>query len=266
MRVFMAPPTSPSPSRKPRISMYWRILATVSSWMLLAGFLLFTVALETKCEMLRVDRLGLEIVAVALVGLPNVVSVSLVLMFREHHKFLFNRIYIPFFGSSLLGTFNAAIHILFRGLTPLSTVGLAYIILSSVSTAGYGLAAFCSYWKIDVGFSRRDKTPPTLDQQQQQRQPQWSPYWPPVTDDTRTALLNNIDDDELQRQQLLRLLRSNSADTPPSAELVKNTFRIELPEVVNPHRDQNRYAAVPGNAAYGPEGRYERQGSMERGV
>jgi hypothetical protein len=149
-----------------------------------------------------------------------------------------------------------AIHVFCRGLFPLGGGGLAYVILSSISTFIYGIGALFTFWEVNAGFTTPGIAP------FEQQLPQWSPYWPTATDDT--ALLS---DDELQRRQLLRLLHANNADRPPSQEVIKNTFRIDLPNVVNHHRDQNRYTAIPVKTAMStPEVHYSRQHSTERQV
>lgn len=160
----------------------------------------------------------------------------------------------PYFGSSLLGTFNAALHVFCRGLMPLTRAGLAYIILASVSTAGYGIAAFHSHWKVHVAVSRRNKSPrleplspepqpdpdplpadippiPYPPRPQQSPPPQqlqrWSRYFPGPNDPT-SELTNETD------RQLLRLLHSNTGHVT-SRQLVRDTtFRIELPEEQSP--------------------------------
>ncbi|KKA24178.1 hypothetical protein T310_1830 [Rasamsonia emersonii CBS 393.64] len=187
---------------------------------------------------------------------PHFASVALVLMFKDRHDFLLNKVYI------LLGTFNAALHVFCRRLLPLSRIGLAYIILASVSTAGYAIAAFHSHWKVRVNVSRRNKSPrlaplspepeslpdpPPIPQLQPRpyqhpQQQQWSRYFPNPS--AQTSELT----DETDRQ-LLRLLHTNTGNVP-NRQLVRDTFRIELPE-----EDQNRNAVVPagGSSAGSPE-------------
>lgn len=47
---------------------------------------------------------------------------------------------------------------------------------------------------------------------------------------------NRLDDTELQRRQLLKLLSKNS-DRAPSPDVTQNTFRIDLPEPANVYGD-----------------------------
>lgn len=60
------------------------------------SFLLFTVALEShkEKEKLRANKLVMDVIALIMVVLPHFPAVALILMFKDRHDFLLNRIYV----------------------------------------------------------------------------------------------------------------------------------------------------------------------------
>ncbi|KLJ06366.1 hypothetical protein EMPG_10195 [Blastomyces silverae] len=183
---------------------YWKLLASISAWLLLAGFVVFPLAIDNNADDMRGGQFALAATGTALVGVGYLVSVGFCLRWRKKH-YLVDFIFIPCFGSSLIGVFNVALNILVRRLTPLTGLSIAVITISTVSTAAFGAAAI--YNSHNVVFVPR-----------------------------RSAFRRgrngevSVDDAELQRRQLLRLYLQQDADRAPSPEVTQSTFRIDLPD------------------------------------
>ncbi|PGH37042.1 hypothetical protein GX50_00025 [[Emmonsia] crescens] len=184
---------------------YWKLLASISAWLLLAGFVVFPLAIDHKANNMRGGPFALTATATALIGVSYLVCVGFCLRWRKKH-YLVDFIFIPCFGSSLIGVFNVALNILVRRLTPLTALSIAVITISTVSTAVFGAAAI--YNSHSVVFVPR-----------------------------RSAFRRgrngeiSVDDAELQRRQLLRLYLQQDADRAPSPEVTHSTFRIDLPDL-----------------------------------
>ncbi|OAX78618.1 hypothetical protein ACJ72_07072 [Emergomyces africanus] len=183
---------------------YWKLLASISAWLLLAGFVVFPLAIDHNADDMRGGPFALTATATALIGVGYLVCFGFCLRWRKKH-YLVDFIFIPCFGSSLIGVFNAALNVLVRRLTPLTTLSIAVITVSTVSTAIFGAAAI--YNSHNVVFVPR-----------------------------RSAFRRgrngeiSVDDAELQRRQLLRLYLQQDADRAPSPEVTNSTFRIDLPD------------------------------------
>ncbi|PGH07160.1 hypothetical protein GX51_01947 [Blastomyces parvus] len=223
---------------------YWKLLASISAWLLLAGFVVFPLAIDHNADNMRGGPFALTATGTALIGVGYLVCVGFCLRWRKKHylvDFIFmyanynphssRYLYLkssaqnlerfvashgtnddckpaphrPCFGSSLIGVFNIALNILVRRLTPLTPLSIAVITISTVSTAAFGVAAI--YNSHNVVFIPR-----------------------------RSAFRRgrngeiSVDDAELQRRQLLRLYLQQDADRAPSPEVTQSTFRIDLPD------------------------------------
>ncbi|PGG95675.1 hypothetical protein AJ79_09922 [Helicocarpus griseus UAMH5409] len=182
---------------------YWKLLASISAWLLLAGFVVFPLAIDEKAENLRGGTFALTATAIALISVGYLVCIGFCLRWRKKH-YLVDFIFIPCFGSSLIGVFNVALNILVRRLTPLNSLSVAVITVSTISTAVFGAAS--AYYSHNVLFVPR------------------RPFRRGRRGDP------DIDDAELQRRQLLRLYLQQDADRAPSPEVHQSTFRIDLPD------------------------------------
>lgn len=194
---------------------YWKLLAISSSWSLLIGYLVFALSLELEGPTPRLIVAGSVTIAVAY-------TVSIVLCFWGRQAFLLDCVFIPFFGSSLIGLANAFFTIFCRHLLPLNAPGAAIISLSAISTVIYGIAS------VITGVQVRTRN------ELRQRRRGWPEDGNPL-----------LTEDEMQRQQLLKLLQ-RKADTAPSPEAIQGTFRIDLPDATSPHnRDRGRVLFNP---------------------
>lgn len=95
---------------------------------------------------------------------------------------------------------------------PFDTLAIAAIAICAIFTVGCAFAVIY-HWREEFSATR------FLGSKQRRRK------------DSR------VDDTELQRRQLLKLLSKNS-DRAPSPDVTQNTFRIDLPDPTNVHGDE----------------------------
>ncbi|KAJ9193856.1 hypothetical protein DTO166G4_111 [Paecilomyces variotii] len=215
---------APNDSRiqKDTVSWCWKVPAFISPWLILAGYFAAPLALERGDDRPRVNRTALIILGSTLVVSGYVVS--MVLCFKLRRRFLLESLFLPCFASSLLSALNVVFNVLSRDLLPLDSLATLVIGVSSISTVIYSFAAIITYWKV-ISSQRpaRNTSSP---------------------DDSAAF----VSEDEMQRRQLLKLLANNSDAANPN--LVRSTFRIDLPENINPFRgrEQDRYLVVPESA------------------
>ncbi|OJD22317.1 hypothetical protein ACJ73_06337 [Blastomyces percursus] len=190
---------------------YWKLLASISAWLLLAGFVVFPLAIDNNADNMRGGQFALAATGTALVGVGYLVCVGFCLRWRKKHylvDFIFMYAnYNPEHFIARHGTDDdckpAPADL--RRLAPLTALSIAVITISSVSTALFGAAAI--YNSHNVVFVPR-----------------------------RSAFRRgrngevSVDDAELQRRQLLRLYLQQDADRAPSPEVTQSTFRIDLPD------------------------------------
>ncbi|KAK2735987.1 hypothetical protein FQN55_001890 [Onygenales sp. PD_40] len=231
---------------------YWKLFASLSSWLLLAGFVVFPLAIDRNADNLRGGTFAITAAAIALTAMGYIVCIGFALRWRKRH-YLVDFIYIPCFGSSLIGVFNVALNIIVRRLQPLDALAIAVITIASVSTAVFGAAAVYNSHNVlfvprRSNFRRRNEDP-------------------------------SLNDAELQRRQLLRLYLQNDADRAPSPEVTQSTFRIDLPDpgvdadeelTVKPPRQTYERGIPPPSPppGYDPSRRYDRSssaGSISKG-
>ncbi|KAL1880392.1 hypothetical protein Plec18167_003796 [Paecilomyces lecythidis] len=142
----------------------------------------------------------------------------MILCFKLRRRFLLESLFF------LLSALNVIFNILSRDLLPLDSLATLVIGVSSISTVIYSFAAMITYWKV---LSSQRPVPNT-------------------TSPGDNAAI--VSEDEMQRRQLLKLLANNS--DAPNPNLLRSTFRIDLPENINPFRgrEQDRYIVVPESA------------------
>jgi hypothetical protein len=199
---------------------YWKLVAISSSWSLLIGFLVFTMALGDPhpSESNKLVAAGSVTIAVAY-------TVSIALCFWGRQGFLLDCVFIPFLGSSLIALANVVFNITYKSIVPLTAPGAAIISLSAISTVIYGIASMVTGFQVNT---RNELI-------RRQRHHGWPDDGNPL-----------LTDDEQQRLQLLKLLQ-RKADTAPSPEALQGTFRIDLPDNMSPqNRDRGRYLFTPG--------------------
>ncbi|KAI9741730.1 MAG: hypothetical protein M1834_000116 [Cirrosporium novae-zelandiae] len=131
----------------------------------------------------------------------------------------------PCLGSCALGLINTLISLGIQISQPWNALNITALGLSAISTIAYTLASAYTY--------RRISTVRNLDGHRLRQS---------TSDEDRAVLLP---EDELQRQQLLRLLLKRDSDRAPSPEVNKNTFRIDLPTPSSSYSRVQGYLAAP---------------------
>ncbi|MCJ1293654.1 hypothetical protein MMC34_005209 [Xylographa carneopallida] len=186
---------------------YWRLLGVLSASMILLGFLVFPASFQTVTN-LQLNQGAISIVAVILLALGYSLSVALWFICNDW-LFQFDVLFMPCLSSCVLGTLNVGIAL---GIHPATrdqwtTASVSALILALASSAIYAALAILTFRKITSVRSQ--------DSGRRNR-----------ADSESNTLLP---EDELQRQQLLRLLLQKEGDkTSPAVS--QSTFRIDIPE------------------------------------
>ncbi|KAL8942637.1 MAG: hypothetical protein Q9216_001550 [Gyalolechia sp. 2 TL-2023] len=222
---------------------YWRLAATLSAALIMIGFLIFPASFPNNPPEWYISK-GSGVIAAVFLAIGYVSSAILVLVCKSW-VFQMDIVFVPCLFSSFLGLINVTIALSTRHgkQSILNPSSLAALITSIFSTTTYLSLSLLTLRKIHVVRAR--------DAMHRHRSDSESYHFP---------------EDEMQRQQLLRLLeRRTTANTkfqkPNSAEASQSTFRIDLPESLR--RMETRLTA-PRNVY---EGRSERNNNFnERDV
>jgi hypothetical protein len=192
------------------------IFNRIRSLTIILGFsyVILAVAISNTQDTLRIDITASITCAFVFVGVSYILSALVV--FRQRHQKLFLIHYVfwyvfgpheidvaandpsPYSILNLLALFNALFHVFARDL-PLNTLRVTSIGLPAAFSAIYPLAAlFVNRENSSSRPHREDGTP-------------------------------LLSDEEMQRRQMLRLLQDQSS--APSPDLIRNTYRFDLPQV-----------------------------------
>ncbi|MCJ1377839.1 hypothetical protein MMC17_000935 [Xylographa soralifera] len=216
-----------------RTQWYWRLLGVSSASMILLGFLVFPASFQTVTN-LQLNQGAISIVAVILLALGYSLSVALWFI-CNNWLFQFDVLFMPCLVSCVLGTLNIGIAL---GIHPATrdqwtTASISALILALVSSIIYAALAILTFHKISsirsYDSGRRNRA------------------------DSESHTL--LPEDELQRQQLLRLLLQKEGDkTSPAVS--QSTFRIDIPEnsKASAATTTTTYLAAP-TTAYGGQNR-----------
>ncbi|KAK2747781.1 hypothetical protein FQN57_001811 [Myotisia sp. PD_48] len=181
---------------------YWKLSVTASSWLLLIGFILFSLSLESDKSQFKSDKPALIGTSIIMLTAAYLLSALYYVRWRNTN-YLFHSCFFPCFSSCVLGLFNLVLNLLIREL-PINNSAIAIISVATVSSVVYGFASlyFSFYWMPCVRIEWRKARPKHLP--------------------TRA---NSV---ELQRQQFARLYVGGNEDRAPSPR--SSTFQIALPE------------------------------------
>ncbi|KAL4984636.1 hypothetical protein BDW68DRAFT_166650 [Aspergillus falconensis] len=194
----------------------WRFLAPVSSHSALVGFLVMPLAFgdAEKSGTAHVNKTAAVVVASVLIGLAYSSSLVLFLFHLDERMLLIQSLLVPGLICNALALFNVLINILCRDLLPLNLLEILNLSLSAAAAVLYAFGALWLYSR-DVNEA--------------------------IAGDSNggTILLT---DEEMQRQQLQRLLEQNSSRKSLSPRAVQKTYRVNHPDRVNsflppPHED-----------------------------
>ncbi|EAW07301.1 uncharacterized protein ACLA_020080 [Aspergillus clavatus NRRL 1] len=196
------------------VRLTWKILAFIASTLLLIGYLIMPIAFEKPESNPQVNVSILTIVAMVLVGFAYALSFVLVCFQIHQRTYLCHSVFLPCLTSNLCGLFNLVFNIFCRNILPLTNLETIAIGLSCAFVFLYALGALWVY-----GRSIADET--------RVRHASGSPI--PLTEE------------EMQRQQLLRLLQGKQGKKRSSAKALQKTFRVDVPEVVSPGKGWHPY-------------------------
>ncbi|KAI9372425.1 hypothetical protein BJX61DRAFT_449278 [Aspergillus egyptiacus] len=191
-----------------------RYLALASSHLALIGFLVMPLAFDNAEKSPHVNRTAIVISASILIGVAHLFSLSLALLYHRERRLLIHSVLIPHLISGSLAVLNVLLNIFCRGPIPLD---LLEILTLSFSVAFAFLYAVWALWLFAL-----DVNEATVG-----------------ASNCGTILLT---DEEMQRQQLQRLLEQNSSRKSLSPRAVQKTYQVNHPERLNsflppPHDD-----------------------------
>ncbi|KAL4997800.1 hypothetical protein BDV10DRAFT_80986 [Aspergillus recurvatus] len=205
-----------SASQRPGQGSSWRFLAPMSSYSALIGFLVMPLAFgdAEKSGTAHVNRTAAVVVASVLIGVAYSSSLVLFLFHLNERMLLIQSLLIPGLTCNALALFNVLINILCRDLLPLNLLEILSLSLSAAAAFLYALGAL---WLYSRDFNEA------------------------IAGESNggTILLT---DEEMQRQQLQRLLEQNSSRKSLSPRAVQKTYRVNHPDRVSsslppPHED-----------------------------
>ena len=235
---------------------YYRFLATIGTWMILAGYVVLAAAANPNRMNLITSKTSLVAAGIVLLVLGHILAISTYL-FAASLTFRFDVVLVPAFVSCSIGflavLLNQRIH--FQGSfdRPLVYLPILFSLLGVLTSIALALWIQYRIHKVKELDIRRRKRP------EQHRD---SATWRPSSIDNSAAkLLPDLPDDELQRQQLERLLFKNTNNRAPSPDAQTNTYRIDIPSPYSPNH--GRHLSVPENN-YGRVRSYSAGNNNER--
>jgi hypothetical protein len=210
---------------------YYRVVALLSTWLALGGYIIFALAFTSAEDNLKVPRRALVGVAATFLAIGYAVS-GLSAFFSRSLMFTFDAVLIPILTSSFMGVFvtvaNHALHNEF----PISNQVLIYVplVTACIATIASSVISFIVYRKIYHIKS--------LDTQRRQHLKRWdrasSVSYGDAASTSELLPMNTMNsvslpEDEAQRRQLLRLLLSRDSAESPGLSLTPSTYQITLP-------------------------------------
>lgn len=221
------------------VGWYFRVLATIGTCMILAAYILLAFAATPNPQELVTKKAA--IVAAGIVLLVLGVSLTTFTYLSTTSLFFrFDVILVPTIISSSIGflavLLNQKVHQKVSFHHTLVYLPILFAVL------GVLLCTTLALWTNNRIRKVRDSDIRT---RERVIRSQDALAWRPESVDSSLKLLPDLPDDELQRQQLERLLYQQSAHRAPSPEAQSNTYRIDLPSPLSP--DYQRHLAVPTN-------------------
>ncbi|KAI9810081.1 MAG: hypothetical protein M1827_006692 [Pycnora praestabilis] len=190
-----------------QVAWYWRFTAFAAAWLILAGFLILPAAFDGEAK-LNINKGAISIYAITALVVGYVFSVLL-----------------PGLASSSLGLVNILYNITVRRSQTLNAASTTAVTLAAITTIVYGIAALITLRKVTCI-----------------RHPEARQISSIANQDNSYLFLP---EEELTRQQLLRLLMQKDADRAPSPAASQETFHIDLPESPSGRQDRSGYLTMP---------------------
>src|SRR5271168_3842118 len=220
------------------ITWYFRILATAGTWFILAGYILLTFAATSNPTDLAADKTTLIVAGTAVIVIGHILTV-LTYLFVASWLFRFDVVLIPTLLSSSIGFLAILLHQdIHQNLSfgqPLVYLPLLFAALGILVSASLALWTHRCIQRVRALDKRRGGH-----HNRNQDVPAWKME---ATDSAAMKLLPDLPSEELQRQQLERLLFKGNTDRAPSPDAQSNTYRIDLPSVED--SNDGRHLSVP---------------------
>ncbi|KAJ0425740.1 hypothetical protein BJY00DRAFT_157821 [Aspergillus carlsbadensis] len=177
-----------------------RFIASISPHMALIGFLVLPLAFGDDEKSANVNKTATVIIASILIGIAYSASLFLVLCYYDERTFLIHSLLVPGLISNVLSLFNVLLNILCREFMPMALLEILSLSFSAAFAFLYALGALWLYSR-DVNAIAMDSN--------------------------RGTIL--LTDEEMQRQQLQRLLDQNSSRKSLTPKAAQKTFRVNHP-------------------------------------
>jgi hypothetical protein len=217
---------------------YFRILATAGTWLILAGYILFTFAATSNPKDIVAEKPTLIVAGAVVIVIGHILTV-LTYLFVASPLFRFDVVLIPTLFSSSIGFLAVLLHQgVHRNLSfdqPLVYLPLLFSVLGILVSATLALWTHRCIQRVRASDNRRRGH-----HNQYQDLPAWQME---ATDSAAVKLLPDLPNEELQRQQLERLLFKQNTDRAPSLDTQSSTYRIDFPFAEN--SNDERHLSVP---------------------
>lgn len=204
---------------------YFKFLSTFSAWLVLSGYIVFSIAYVSTGDELRVSHAIVVGLASAAVFIGYVSDAALALLSRSL-IFMFDGVLMPVLTASAVGVFSTIIHVVLKTGTPPENRLFLYmpLVISSIVTVVSAILSWIVYRKLrkikDLDARRRTHVP--VDNSA-------SPMIPKSLHISR-EVRDMVPDDEQQRRQLMHLLMSKDKARNGSLEdSNSSTYHIDLP-------------------------------------
>lgn len=203
-----------------RLPWYYKALSTFSAWLVLAGYVLFSIAYTNDPGDLRVAPQIITGLAATGVFLGYLSDGALAILSRSL-IFTFDGVLMPVLTASAVGLFSTIVHRLLKRQGEPGNQIYLYLPLATAVTATLvsSVLSFIVYKKL-----RKIKE---LDARRRAHIPMDN-FSPMLPVNVSREVREMVPDNEQQRRQLMHLLMSK-ADRQPSLEDTGSTFRIDLP-------------------------------------
>ncbi|KAL4780513.1 hypothetical protein BJX76DRAFT_44807 [Aspergillus varians] len=179
------------------------LLAPVSVHLALVGFLVMPLAFGDARQSAHVNTTATVVIASVLIGIAYSISIFLILTHLDERMFLIRSLLVPALISNVLALFNVLINIICRDLLPLDLLEILSLSFSAAFSFLYALGALWLYSR-DVNDA--------------------------IGDSNRGTIL--LTDEEMQRQQLQRLLEQNPSRKSLTPRAVQKTYKVNHPDRV----------------------------------
>ncbi|KAL4799102.1 hypothetical protein BDV19DRAFT_385781 [Aspergillus venezuelensis] len=158
-------------------------------------------------ETANVNKTATVVVASLLIGMAYSLSLFLILYYSDERTFLVHSLFVPSLITNSLALLNVLLNIFCRGLLPLALLETLSLSFAAAFTFLYAVGALWIYSRDASGTSGG------------------------VPEPNRGTIL--LTDEEMQRQQLQRLLEQNSSRKSLSPRAVQKTYRVNHPDRIN---------------------------------